>query len=61
MISLVTTGGGEKVIYKTFEEWMKNEKGIDPTKLDMSAKSWDKYLDEYNLYKEIIELIQESN
>lgn len=61
MISLVTTGGGEKVIHKTFEEWMKNEKGIDPTKLDMSTRSWDRYLDEYNLYKEIMELIQESN
>lgn len=49
------------MIYNTFEEWMKNEKGIDPTKLDMSTKSWDRYLDEYNLYKEMIELIQESN
>jgi len=48
------------VIYNTFEEWMKNEKGIDPTKLDMNTEKWDKYLDEYNLYKEYIELIQES-
>jgi len=48
------------VIYKTFEEWMKNEKGIDPTILKMDTEKWNKYLDEYNLYKEYVELVEES-
>ncbi|NGY76098.1 hypothetical protein [Priestia megaterium] len=39
------------MIYKTFEEWMKNVKNIDPAMLQMPAQTWDKYLDEYNQYK----------
>jgi len=37
--------------YKTFEEWMKNVKNIDPTILQMTVRMWDKYFDEYNQYK----------
>lgn len=41
------------MIYKTFEEWMKNTKNIDVTIIiDMPGSKWDKYFDEYNAYKE---------
>jgi len=40
------------VTYRTFEEWMKNVKNIDPIILQMPVRTWDKYFDEYNQYKQ---------
>lgn len=37
--------------YKTFEVWMKEVKNLDVTILKMPTRIWDKYLDEYNEYK----------
>jgi len=36
---------------KTFEEWMQEVKNIDVKILKMPTPTWDKYLDEYNEYK----------